>query len=122
MIYEMDTTRYIIIGVVIMVVFFVPVLVSMLVVSHKIRKKMNKGAKERGYDSFMDMAVDRGMQMNDKGLDAMDQFVSGKATINVNHTGNGNDGNVIIKVRCPHCGYLESEDAIYCSKCGKNMK
>lgn len=43
MIYEMDTTRYIIIGVVIMVVFFVPVLVSMLVVSHKIRKKNEQG-------------------------------------------------------------------------------
>jgi hypothetical protein len=27
----------------------------------------------------------------------------------------------IIKVKCPHCGYLESEDAEFCSKCGKKL-
>ena len=27
----------------------------------------------------------------------------------------------IIKVKCPHCGYLESEDADFCSKCGKKI-
>ena len=27
----------------------------------------------------------------------------------------------IIKVKCPHCGYLESEDADFCSKCGKKL-
>jgi len=27
----------------------------------------------------------------------------------------------IIKVKCPHCGYLESEDAEFCSKCGKKI-
>jgi len=27
----------------------------------------------------------------------------------------------IIKIKCPHCGYLESEDADFCSKCGKKV-
>jgi len=27
----------------------------------------------------------------------------------------------IIKVKCPQCGYLESEDADFCSKCGKKI-
>jgi hypothetical protein len=27
----------------------------------------------------------------------------------------------IIKVKCPHCSYLESEDAEFCSKCGKKI-
>jgi len=27
----------------------------------------------------------------------------------------------IIKIKCPHCGYLESEDAGFCSKCGKKI-
>jgi len=27
----------------------------------------------------------------------------------------------VIKVKCPHCGYLDSEDAEYCSKCGKKI-
>ena len=27
----------------------------------------------------------------------------------------------IIKIKCPHCGYLESEDAEFCSKCGKKI-
>ena len=27
----------------------------------------------------------------------------------------------IVKIRCPHCGYLESEDAKFCSKCGKKL-
>lgn len=27
----------------------------------------------------------------------------------------------VIKVKCPHCGYLESEDAEFCSKCGKKL-
>lgn len=27
----------------------------------------------------------------------------------------------VIKVKCPHCGYLESEDAEFCSKCGKRI-
>ena len=27
----------------------------------------------------------------------------------------------IIKVKCPHCGYLESEDAEFCSKCGNKI-
>ena len=27
----------------------------------------------------------------------------------------------VVKVKCPHCGYLESEDATFCSKCGKNL-
>jgi len=27
----------------------------------------------------------------------------------------------VIKVKCKHCGYLESEDAEYCSKCGKKI-
>ena len=27
----------------------------------------------------------------------------------------------IIKIKCPHCGYLESEDADFCSKCGKKI-
>lgn len=119
MIYELD---YFIIGFIIMAVFFGSTFIVALVFILKFRKHANKGAKERGYDSIMDMAVDRGMQMNDKGLDIMDQMAQGKATININHTGNGSGGNTIIKVRCPHCGYLESEDAVYCSKCGKSMK
>jgi hypothetical protein len=27
----------------------------------------------------------------------------------------------IIKVKCPHCGYLEREDANFCSKCGEEI-
>jgi len=27
----------------------------------------------------------------------------------------------VIKVKCPHCGYLESEDAEFCSKCSKKI-
>ncbi|KAA0006002.1 MAG: hypothetical protein DRM98_03835 [Thermoplasmata archaeon] len=27
----------------------------------------------------------------------------------------------VIKIKCPHCGYLESEDAEFCSKCGKKL-
>lgn len=27
----------------------------------------------------------------------------------------------IIKVKCPSCGFLESEDAEFCSKCGKKI-
>ncbi len=27
----------------------------------------------------------------------------------------------IIKIKCPHCGYLESEDAKFCSKCSKKI-
>ncbi len=122
MVYEMDpnTMFYIVFGFII--VDFVIFAIVAITVSHKIRKRANKAAKERGYDDFMDMAVDRGAQMNDKTLDIMDQVAQGKATINVNHTGNNNSDNTIIKVRCPHCGYLESEDAVYCSKCGRSMK
>jgi len=31
------------------------------------------------------------------------------------------DQKEIIKIKCPHCGYLESEDAEFCSKCGNKM-
>ena len=31
------------------------------------------------------------------------------------------DTKEVIKVKCPHCGYLESEDAEFCSKCGKKI-
>ena len=27
----------------------------------------------------------------------------------------------IIKIKCPHCGFLESIDAEFCSKCGKKV-
>lgn len=27
----------------------------------------------------------------------------------------------VIKIKCPHCRYLESEDADFCSKCGKKI-
>jgi len=27
----------------------------------------------------------------------------------------------VIKIKCRHCGYLESEDAEFCSKCGKKV-
>ena len=27
----------------------------------------------------------------------------------------------VVKIKCPNCGYLESEDAEFCSKCGKKM-
>ncbi len=27
----------------------------------------------------------------------------------------------LVKVKCRNCGYLESEDAIYCGKCGKPL-
>ncbi len=27
----------------------------------------------------------------------------------------------IIKIRCSHCGYLETEDANFCSKCGNKI-
>ncbi|HEB37717.1 MAG TPA: hypothetical protein ENI14_03550 [Thermoplasmatales archaeon] len=26
-----------------------------------------------------------------------------------------------IRVRCPHCGYLESGDALFCSKCRRRL-
>ena len=121
MFYEMFPTTmfYIILG--IMFGLFVIFAIVALSISHKMRKSMNKAAKDRGYDSFVDMSIDRGMKMSDKSMDMMDQAIQGKATINVNHNGNGSS-NTIIKVRCPHCGYLESEDALYCSKCGKSMK
>ncbi len=32
-----------------------------------------------------------------------------------------NNKREIIKIKCPHCGYLESEDAEFCSKCGKKI-
>ena len=32
-----------------------------------------------------------------------------------------NTSKKIIKVKCPHCGYLDSEDAEFCSKCGKKI-
>lgn len=122
MFYEMFPTSFFFIFFCIMIGLFVVFAIVALSISHKMRKSMNKAAKERGYDSFVDMSIDKGMQMTDKSIDMMDQAVQGKATINVNHTGNGSGGNTIIKVRCPHCGYLESEDAVYCSKCGKSMK
>lgn len=122
MFYETDpnTMFYIVFGFII--VDFVIFAIVAITVSHKIRKRANKRAKERGYDDFIDMSIDKGMQMTDKSIDLMDQAVQGKATININHTGNGSEGNTVIKVRCPHCGYLESEDAVYCSKCGRSMK
>ena len=124
MIYEIDTHNMFLITLIIGIVFFAVVFILSIAFIFRFRKSANKRAKERGYDSFVDYTVDRGMQMNDKGLDIMDQMAQGKATINVNHThdGNGNGSNTVIKVRCPHCGYLESEDAVYCSKCGKSMK
>lgn len=122
MFYEMFPTSFFIIFFGIMIGLFVVFAIVALSISHKMRKSMNKAAKERGYDSFVDMSIDKGMQMTDKSIDMMDQAVQGKATININHTGNGSEGNTVIKVRCPHCGYLESEDALYCSKCGKSMK
>jgi hypothetical protein len=27
----------------------------------------------------------------------------------------------IIKIKCSHCGYLETEDVDFCSKCGKKL-
>ena len=27
----------------------------------------------------------------------------------------------VIRIKCPHCGYLESEDAEFCSKCSKKI-
>jgi hypothetical protein len=33
-------------------------------------------------------------------------------------TGSGKE---VVKVRCPNCNYLESEDAVYCSKCAAPM-
>ncbi len=122
MIYEFGnmTMFFIFVGVM-MGIFFI-IFIAMLIYSFRFRKTANKRAKERGYDSIIDMSIDKGMQMTDKSIDIMDQVAQGKATINVNHTGNNNSDNTIIKVRCPHCGYLESEDAVYCSKCGRSMK
>ena len=122
MVYEFGnmTMFFIIVGVM-MGLFFI-IFIAMLIYSFRFRKAANKRAKERGYDSFTDMSIDKGMQMTDKSIDMMDQAVKGKATININHTGNGSEGNTVIKVRCPQCGYLESEDSIYCSKCGRSMK
>jgi len=34
---------------------------------------------------------------------------------------NSSEVKEVIKIKCPHCGYLESEDADYCSKCGKKI-
>jgi len=28
----------------------------------------------------------------------------------------------VVKIRCPYCGYLESEDAEFCSNCGKKIR
>ena len=122
MIYEMNHATIFIITVGIMMGVFFIVFIAMIIYSFRFRKAANKRAKERGYDDFIDMSIDKGMQMTDKSIDLMDQAVQGKATISINHTGNGSEGNTVIKVRCPHCGYLESEDAVYCSKCGRSMK
>lgn len=27
----------------------------------------------------------------------------------------------IVKIKCRHCGYLDSEDAVFCSKCGARL-
>jgi hypothetical protein len=35
--------------------------------------------------------------------------------------GQGTGGGEVIKVRCRACGYLESEDAKFCSGCGKSI-
>lgn len=35
--------------------------------------------------------------------------------------GTSNTPKEVIKIKCPHCGYLESEDAEFCSKCGKKI-
>lgn len=36
--------------------------------------------------------------------------------------GSSKEPNQIIKVKCPHCGYLDSEDAEFCSKCDKKLQ
>ena len=65
----------------------------------------------------------------DKAQELMIQFlvgsiiaVVGTALIGFTLTGSkyhGTKGS--IKIRCPHCGYLESEDALFCSKCGRRL-
>ena len=35
--------------------------------------------------------------------------------------GIGTGGKEVIKVKCRNCGYLETEDAEFCSKCGQTM-
>jgi hypothetical protein len=35
--------------------------------------------------------------------------------------GGGARGGTVVRVKCRNCGYLETEDAEYCSKCGQRM-
>ena len=35
--------------------------------------------------------------------------------------GGGSGSKETVKIRCRNCGYLESEDAVYCSKCGEGL-
>ena len=32
-----------------------------------------------------------------------------------------NENKVVVKVKCSHCGYLETKDAEFCSKCGRRL-
>ena len=51
-----------------------------------------------------------------------EQVTDGLATGLKKHgMGIGTGGKEVIKVRCPHCDYLETEDAEFCSKCGQAM-
>ncbi len=44
----------------------------------------------------------------------------GKAYNNFKHTANVKEKEVI-KIRCPHCGKLNNEDAKYCDNCGEKL-
>ena len=33
----------------------------------------------------------------------------------------GGGGREVVKIKCRNCGYLETEDAEFCSKCGQAM-
>ena len=51
-----------------------------------------------------------------------EQVTDGLATGLEKHgMGIGTGGKEVIKIKCRNCGYLETEDAEFCSKCGQSM-
>ena len=51
-----------------------------------------------------------------------EQVTDGLATGLKKHgMGIGTGGKEVVKIKCRNCGYLETEDAEFCSKCGQSM-
>ena len=50
-----------------------------------------------------------------------DGFATGLEKHGMGLGGLGGGANEVIKVKCRNCGYLETEDAEFCSKCGQSI-